>query len=159
MNKKYGIRIILIIMIIVNCLVIFKFSAQGAEMSNGSSGKVVNKIVEILPQAKNLSDNEKEELKEKITTPVRKMAHFSIYTCLGLLAYLCSKTFEGTEKKRLIGSWGFGTLYACTDEFHQLFVEGRSGEIKDVIIDSTGVLFGILIAHIIIKIINKLKSN
>ena len=39
-------------------------------------------------------------------------------------------------------------LYACTDEFHQLFVPGRSGNFRDVIIDTSGgvlsaILFGL----------------
>lgn len=29
-------------------------------------------------------------------------------------------------------------LYACTDEYHQLFVPGRSGQLRDVMIDAVG---------------------
>lgn len=42
-------------------------------------------------------------------------------------------------------SWAFGTLYAVTDEFHQMFVPGRSCEIRDMCIDSCGVATGVLI--------------
>ena len=38
-----------------------------------------------------------------------------------------------------------GFLYASTDEFHQTFVPGRSGEIRDILIDTFGVLLGALI--------------
>ena len=41
--------------------------------------------------------------------------------------------------------WAAGTFYAGTDEFHQLFVPGRSGQITDVILDSCGVLTGVLV--------------
>lgn len=41
--------------------------------------------------------------------------------------------------------WAFGTLYAVTDEFHQMFVPGRSCEIRDMCIDSCGVATGVLI--------------
>ena len=37
---------------------------------------------------------------------------------------------------------GLSILYSCTDEFHQLFINGRSGSIKDVLIDSIGILIG-----------------
>jgi VanZ family protein len=30
-------------------------------------------------------------------------------------------------------------LYACSDEIHQLYVPGRSGNIKDVFVDSIGI--------------------
>ena len=36
-------------------------------------------------------------------------------------------------------------LYACTDEFHQHFVPGRSCEVRDVLIDTAGALIGILV--------------
>ena len=43
-------------------------------------------------------------------------------------------------------------LYACTDEIHQLFIEGRSGEIRDILVDSTGALIGMVLVGIILKI-------
>jgi VanZ family protein len=43
-------------------------------------------------------------------------------------------------------------LYALSDEFHQLFVIGRSGEFKDVIIDTLGSILAIIIFK------NKMKS-
>ena len=43
-------------------------------------------------------------------------------------------------------AWLIGTAYAVTDEFHQAFVPGRSCELRDVVIDSCGVLTGVLAA-------------
>ena len=43
-------------------------------------------------------------------------------------------------------------LYAITDEYHQTFVAGRSGELRDVVIDSLGALLGILIYYVIMII-------
>ena len=40
-------------------------------------------------------------------------------------------------------------LYACTDEFHQHFVPGRSCEVRDVLIDTAGALIGILVLGIL----------
>lgn len=34
-------------------------------------------------------------------------------------------------------------LYSISDEFHQLFIVGRSGEVRDVLIDTIGALTGI----------------
>ena len=39
-------------------------------------------------------------------------------------------------------------IYACSDEFHQLFIAGRAGQIQDVMIDSIGILIGFLIIMI-----------
>lgn len=43
-------------------------------------------------------------------------------------------------------------LYACTDEFHQLFVPGRTGQIFDVLVDTLGATFGCLLVLGILKI-------
>lgn len=47
-------------------------------------------------------------------------------------------------------TWILGTLYAVTDEFHQLFVPGRVGAVMDVCIDSAGVAAGALIMWLIL---------
>lgn len=160
MSNKILIRGILIILILLNCTTIFCFSAQGADKSNNSSGRVVNTIIENLPSTKNLSKEEKEQIKEKITKPIRKLAHFSIYTCLGFLLFSLFQTFDEIKAKRkFVYSWGLGTFYACTDEIHQKFVGGRSSEITDVLIDSSGVIFGILISFTMCKFINRHIKN
>ena len=38
-----------------------------------------------------------------------------------------------------------GLVYAASDEIHQLYVPGRAGQFRDVLIDSAGVLLGICI--------------
>ena len=76
------------------------------------------------------------------------------------------KTEKGTKIRRemspkavaLIG-WAAGTLYAVTDEIHQVFVPGRFGQIRDVIIDSMGVAMGIVILHIIMKASDRRKAQ
>lgn len=52
-----------------------------------------------------------------------------------------------------------GILYACTDEFHQKFVPGRTCSIKDVIIDSLGIITGSLIFILLKYIMTKRKDK
>lgn len=158
MNKKVVARIILIILIILNCIFIFKFSSEKSEKSDVRSGRVIQAIVELNPKTKNLSDEEKEKIKEDIVMPVRKTAHFTIYMSLGMLLFLCSKTFNAEDKKNVLGSLTIAFLYACTDEIHQMFVSGRSGEFRDVCIDSCGALFGIIIVFFLWKIVKKISK-
>ena len=42
-------------------------------------------------------------------------------------------------------------LYACSDEFHQLFINGRSGQVSDVLLDTIGAGLGILMVVILRK--------
>ena len=55
-----------------------------------------------------------------------------------------------------------GGLYTCTDKMHQLFISGRSGEFKDVLVDTLGAVIGLGLVFIINKILtlrkNKVKS-
>ena len=158
-NLKIFLRIILIFLIITNCIVIFKFSSEQSEQSDKSSGRIVDTIVENHPKMKKLSQKEKEIKKQEIVFPVRKMAHFSVYTCLGILLYLFMKTFEISNRKKVLISIGLAFIYACSDEIHQLFVGGRSGEFRDVLIDSCGAGFGIFVVWIICEIYKKIKKQ
>lgn len=75
---------------------------------------------------------------------IRKSAHFTIYFILGVtLIRAC--TFYFPPIKRSIYAFLIACFYAITDEVHQLFVPGRSGEIGDVLIDSIGACLGIVV--------------
>ncbi len=73
---------------------------------------------------------------------VRKGAHFTAYLILGLLLTYAMKP---KERKDYLFVLLLCIFYAMSDEFHQTFVPGRSGELRDVLIDSTGSLTGILV--------------
>lgn len=158
-NLKIFLRIILIFLIITNCVVIFKFSSEQSEQSDKSSGRIVDTIVENHPKMKKLSQKEKEIKKQEIVFPVRKMAHFSVYTCLGILLFLFMNTYEINNRKKVLTSIGLAFIYACSDEIHQLFVGGRSGEFRDVLIDSCGAVFGIFVVWNICEIYKKIKKQ
>ena len=75
---------------------------------------------------------------------VRKCAHFLEYMILALLVFNVIKLYFNM-KQVIIITIVFVFLYACTDEIHQLFVQGREGAIRDVIIDTCGGITLILI--------------
>ena len=53
------------------------------------------------------------------------------------------------HKKLYLAAWIGSAFYAMTDEFHQLFVPGRSGRVADVLLDSTGAAVGVCLFLII----------
>ena len=59
--------------------------------------------------------------------------------------FLC--TYNISYKKIIVYSFIFCFLYACSDEVHQLYVPGRSGNIKDVFIDSIGISFALVVYY------------
>jgi VanZ family protein len=76
---------------------------------------------------------------------VRKSAHFLAYFILGVLIFNVVKEYISTTKHAILWSIAVAAIYACTDEIHQLYISGRSGQLGDVLIDTTGAALGIII--------------
>lgn len=150
------IRGILITALITIFVTIFGFSNQNAETSSGLSRKVTNFVVEIIPSIKNMPEPEKENVVDRVESIVRKIAHYSIYTLVGVLLMGLMSTYKIKEFDRIAVSLIIGVIYASTDEIHQVFVPGRGPLITDVILDSMGVLTGICIALLAYKVICKM---
>lgn len=76
---------------------------------------------------------------------VRKFGHFVEYSIFGfLLAYFClSSPWQWLHRRWFVASLAAAFLYACTDEFHQLFVPERNGSIRDVMIDTASAAFAL----------------
>lgn len=91
---------------------------------------------------------------------VRKIAHFTEYFILGLLIYHLVKQYRVISKTEIIWMILFCVIYAMSDEFHQVFIGGRSPKVFDVIIDSLGSSLSILILQLLQKrkIISKIES-
>lgn len=130
--------------------VIFSFSARTATLSTQDSTTVGMWIGKILVPGFSEWDKQKqEEFADKIDHPVRKAAHASEYAVLGLL--LTGGLADGTKKRlyRIGAPWLVGSIYAVSDELHQMFVPGRSCQATDVMIDSFGVCFGVLVGQLL----------
>ena len=134
-------------------VVIFMFSAEPDTESSELSGSVSYQIVSAVNTITASHWDEKELLDkaELIDYPVRKCAHMSEYAILTLLGFFDIFRSCMAEEDFLIPI-GVTFLYACTDEFHQLFVARRAGKFTDVLIDTTGgiimLLFIALVTHV-----------
>jgi VanZ family protein len=69
----------------------------------------------------------------------RKLAHFCEYALLLGLWWRALLT-KVSHRRALALAFAIAVLYAVTDEIHQTFVNGRSGNPLDVAIDITGAL-------------------
>ena len=133
-------KLIKITLVILWMTLIFLFSNQKADDSSKLSDGLIVKVANIFVD-KNLSTKDKEIILERYTTIVRKTAHFTIYLILGIL--VISLLLEYNIKHIILVSLITCLIYSISDEVHQLFIEGRSGEVRDVLIDTTGSLVGI----------------
>lgn len=69
---------------------------------------------------------------------IRKNAHFFAYFMLGLLVMNALRTHRLLGWRRVMATILVCLMYAVSDETHQLFIPGRSGEVRDVMIDTAG---------------------
>ena len=157
--KKNILRAILMLLLLSTFFIIFGFSSQDGEKSGNISKKITEEIITRIPQIQEKEQNEREAITLRIEKVIRKIAHFSIYTAVGLLLMALLSTFEMKEKNRIIMSLIIGIIYACSDEIHQSFVPERSPMITDVMIDTMGVMLGILLIMLGKAIIKKYKKN
>ncbi|MBQ6679326.1 MAG: VanZ family protein [Lachnospiraceae bacterium] len=145
-GKKIAERIVFTVLTLAFMLLIFSFSAQNADQSNASGGRVTGLLQRIFfPAYSELPAAEYEIFIGKLTYLVRKVAHFSEYLVLGLLLSRTLKAYGISYGKRIIFGILIALLYAVLDECHQLFVPGRSGAFFDVLVDTAGAVNGVLL--------------
>lgn len=153
------IRIVLFILILTTFITIFRFSSQDGQTSSSLSKEVTEKVTKRINKIQNLEETERKNVLGRIEKIIRKIAHFSLYAIVGILLMSLACTYEFTEFKRGGISFLIGLMYACLDELHQFFISERSAQITDVMIDSMGVLFGILLVMLIYKIYTSRKEK
>ena len=130
-------KVFKILMVIVCMTLIFSFSMDSGEESSNKSHSLVFQVSEFFLR-RPLTEKEKELYVEKYDKPVRKCAHFGIYFLLGLSFISLLKEYEITSWKSVFWTILFVFIYACSDEIHQLFVNERSGQVLDVLLDTFG---------------------
>ncbi len=161
--KKF-IGIVLLILVMGS---MYYFSSQDGITSSGQSNKVIEVIDKVRDKV-TLKDNRLISIKEKVFNKlknygregyvVRKIAHFSIYACIGIVMAYVIYLFS---KKAFISSFlafMLTSMYAYYDEYRQLSVIGRSGSLKDVLIDSSGALVGVGIFFILTIVFKGIKA-
>ena len=157
--KTSKLRILFMILSVACMVTIFMFSMENSTESSKTSGRFVKLVIKIFcPDFSEYSKYKQKELTDTISFFIRKLAHFSIYTFLGLCMSLSEGSHKLLSKKSLVPLI-LGILYAISDEIHQSFSPGRSCELRDVCIDSCGVMTGILISMVIIAIRSAIKKK
>lgn len=122
---------------IIWMIVIFVMSNTNGNDSSSQSNFFANIVLQFV----NIN-------KETLTFIIRKAAHMSEYAILALLTYYALTKIAFNKKIIFQITFLISFLYACSDEFHQLFISGRSGQFTDVLIDSAGCLIMLLFSYL-----------
>ena len=166
--------IISLFLVIAWMVVIFFLSEMPSDESNLNSKKIVNKIIEETVQTsanetvQNNANNtishktqkKNNEVLETVNLVFRKFAHTGVYFILSILVLnLFLQIRNRLDIKFVVVSVVLCFVYACTDEFHQLYVEGRTGQFMDVGIDTIGAVLGAILFSIIYMQVKKRKMT
>jgi len=152
--QKTWVRILLTVLTAAMMVLIFCFSMETAERSDQTSGRLSQQVIHRLyPDYETYPQERKQSIYEGIQHLVRKVAHFTEFAILGFLIRFCLESWFGKRKWLPYAAWAAGTLYAGTDELHQVVTAGRSGQWTDVLLDSSGVLAGVAAATLILWLI------
>lgn len=152
---------IFLILTIAWMIVIFMFSNSPGDESGQTSREVGRLFCQIfVPGFEEMTLVEQDELALLLDHPIRKLAHFTEYMILGaLMVGIPHFTGNADYWKRGPIIWGIACLYAVSDEVHQLFVPGRDGAVKDVLLDSSGALVGVLLGLVVVRICVRMKNK
>ncbi len=160
--------VIALALVLAMCVFIFAMSAKPATDSDRLSLGVVDQIITlVVPGFNDMGTTEQAAYQSSLNHIVRKCAHATEFALLGILVFnlliqltrIRHKLDSRDLSLRIVPlaavAWVLSTLYAATDEFHQIFVAGRSCQLTDVCIDSSGAVIGILISCAILALIRQ----
>lgn len=147
-------------------IIIFIFSGQTGDASSESSNRVGEFILGILgieiPDGQTASG-----VVIFAGLTIRSLAHIFLYMLLGLTGFCFMKSLlalKGKRRKRdliygALGALVISFLYACLDEFHQMFVDGRTSTFRDVGYDAVGFSSAIAVAALVAFLIDYIREK
>ena len=154
--QRTWVRVLTTLLTLGMMVLIFCFSMEDANRSDRTSGHISMAVIHATyPNYEREKPAVKRRIYDSVQHVVRKTAHFSEYALLGLLMRFCLESWFGRWKGINLLSWGLATLYAGTDELHQLLIDGRAGQWTDVLIDSGGAATGVVLAMLILRLMEK----
>lgn len=150
-------KTLLWILTLLNASTIFFFSSQNSNKSNGISKEITSEIIVKSEQIKHSATTVTKNEFSAIHDIVRSSAHFTLFLILAVFVYLLLKEYPIKYTKLLCV--GICVFYALTDEFHQLFVNGRAFELIDLTKDWSGSIIGMCLAVFAMFILKKLRHT
>lgn len=150
MNQRKRAALIFGILAVAWLGVLFYFSGQSGVESGSLSLKLAKKILQWFPEIPLALDDFHHIL--------RKLAHMGIFGVQGLFTGLC---LMNAMRPGAGAPWAAISCFimAAANEYHQTFIDGRSGEVRDVLIDSAGALLGIFAAALLIYIARRINRT
>lgn len=139
-------------------IIIYLFSNQQGKDSYRLSSQFIQLFKEKVENTPILKNETKELFISKPSFFVRKLAHLTIFALLGMATRLAIGYKSKSRLTGMIIALLICGLYALLDEWHQVYIPGRSAQLIDVVIDMIGASFGIMIIECINIVLNSIKK-
>ena len=163
---KKAIKIIILLALAIGWMVcIYKLSGMNSSKSNGKSADILSIIIADTLDVTNdygitnshPDDAKIERASRLMNSPMRKVMHASVYFVLAFFLMILLNIISNHKYYwlTLLIALVLSVVFALTDEYHQTFVTGRTGQIMDVVIDSMGAVVGLVLYttyHFVYKI-------
>ena len=131
--------------------VIWRFSAQSAAVSGDLSDRLLWKLLALVSPAFSRTDTDTQTAAvELLSFFERKAAHMFLYFVLILLIWLALLPLVRGRKGQAALAASLCAVLAGLDEYHQTFIPGRSGEVRDVCVDLTGAAIALLLVVLLL---------
>jgi len=154
-NKKSLIRRVVFIIVAVAVLAtIFVLSGQEKEQSYGLSDSLAKLINSLF----GMSKHPLTRTSKILGLTIRNYAHIFLYILLGTSVFAAVGPTRRSWIRPLI-AFAICLALAVLDEFHQLFISGRSSRSFDVLIDMIGFSLAILVYWGIAEVRRRKKDN
>ena len=137
------------------CGALFYFSGQNGADSSNLSMRVTEFVLRVIPSLP-FTANE-------LNPILRDLAHFGIFAVEGfLLGAAMMTSFRPWAIGGLLAKISCAVVAVC-NEIHQSFVDGRSCEVQDMLVDAgggaTGVLFAVLLLALAFGLANRRRER
>lgn len=86
---------------------------------------------------------------------IPRIYHFTVFFLLNFFLLASIKPGKRLRFKYVMLALILSVIYALSDEFHQMFVPLRSANLPDVLTDTAGILFSIVVSSIFVKKVKK----
>ena len=150
MNKILTKKVSLLLLVIW-LVVIFIFSSMTGGESSSLSKNILAGLINNSVTSKHTFD--------LLHLLLRKSAHFLEYFILSALIYNYLRFYNLKQNSLYILVFIFNLVCSIFDELHQILIQGRTGKVVDVLIDSLGAIIFLIIIIIVNRNAAKRKSN
>jgi len=159
LRRKQVLTIIISILIAIQYIIILRFSYAPGDISTKQSVIVSKYIINFVEETLSVDLDLDESQFKQFVGFVRKAAHFIFYALLGFFIYSLALVWRKSSFKPALYSFLAVVILASMDELIQYFIPGRVALISDVLLDSAGCIFGMLIVRLMYNIYVSRKAK